>query len=127
MKGVNLALKWGLREINLMTDSATVHGWVKVALAEERRIRTKGTAEMIIKRRLGILKNLSEGFNLRIANNFVPTMKNKADVLTRVKKGWLATKEEDSVMRNAAVCAAAVDLKEIHEMHYVGVDRSLFF
>lgn len=126
LKGVNLALKWGLKEINVMTDSATVHGWVKVALAEERRIRTKGAAEMIIKRRLGILKNLSEEFDLRIAITFVPTLKNKADALTRVKKGWLATKEEDPVLGKAAMCAAAVDLKEIHGMHHVGVDRTLF-
>ena len=30
LKGVNLALKWGLRNINLMTDSATLYRWVNV-------------------------------------------------------------------------------------------------
>ena len=38
LKGFNLALKWDLRDVNLITDSATVHGWVKIMLTEERRI-----------------------------------------------------------------------------------------
>ena len=35
LKGVNLAIKGGLRKIELITDSATVSGWIKLALDEE--------------------------------------------------------------------------------------------
>ena len=28
LKGVNLALKWGLKDISVMTDSATVLSWL---------------------------------------------------------------------------------------------------
>ena len=59
LKGINLALKWDLRNIELMTDSATVYGWVQITLSEERRVRTKGAAEMVVKRRLGVLKSLN--------------------------------------------------------------------
>ena len=125
LKGVNLALKWGLKDINLMTDSATVYGWVNVTLTEERRIRTKGAAEMIVKRRLGVLRNLIDEFSLRVAIVLVTSAKNKADVLTRVKKDWLTTERCDPE-EEVVVCAGAVDLEKLHEMHHVGVDRTLF-
>ena len=126
LKGVNLALKWGLKNVNLMTDSATVHGWVNTALTEEKRIRTKGAAEMIVKRRLGILKNLIEEFDLKVTVSYVPTSKNKADVLTRVKRHWLPVEDEAESYDGGAVCATAVNVKEMHNMHHVGVDRTLY-
>ena len=71
-----------MKEINLVMDSAIVYGWVKVALVEER-IPTRGAAEIIIKRKM------CEEFNPRIFVTLLPTLNNKADVLGRVKKGWL--------------------------------------
>ena len=41
LKGVNLALKWGLKDVEVKTDSATVFGWVKVTLTGEKRIRQR--------------------------------------------------------------------------------------
>ncbi|XP_076031925.1 uncharacterized protein LOC143019828 [Oratosquilla oratoria] len=58
IKGINLALKWGLREIEIRTDSATVAGWMNSVLTAEKRVRTKGAAEILVKRRLGILREL---------------------------------------------------------------------
>ncbi|XP_029636193.1 uncharacterized protein LOC115211658 [Octopus sinensis] len=49
LKGVNLALKWGLHTIEIRTDSATVLGWVTAVITNERRVRTKGVAEMLVK------------------------------------------------------------------------------
>ena len=125
LKGVNLALKWELRDIEVMTDSATVHGWVSLTLNEERRIRTKGAAEMIVKRRLGVLRNLVDEFGLRVKISLVPTTRNKADILTRVSKKWLAT-GDDGPDKDEMVCASGVDLEALHGMAHVGVDRSLF-
>ena len=110
LKGINLALKWKFRYINLMTDSATVYGWVTNTLTEERRIKTRGAAEMIVKRRLGVLRNLIDEFELKITISQVPTSKNKADELTRVKKEWLAT-EKASIGEREAVCAGAVNVR----------------
>ena len=125
LKGINLALKWGLRTIEIKTDSVTVHGWMKSVITEERRLRTKGAAEMIVKRRLGILRDLINEFGLKLSVTIVPTAKNKADALTRVKKVWL-TSETDNGEKGDACCAGVVNLTEMHNMHHMGLDRTLY-
>lgn len=94
LKGVNLALRWGLHALEIRTDSATVRGWVASVISNQKRIRTKGVAEMLVKRRLGILRELATEFGLTLQVVFVPSEKNKADVLTRVKKPWLVVAED---------------------------------
>lgn len=127
LKGVNLSVKWGLREVEVRTDSASVYGWMKATLSAEKRIRTKGAAEMIVKRRLGILKELVEVYDLNVCPVFVPSEKNKADVLTRVKKGWLKGAPLDREEEETAVCCVGTpSVKELHQMHHMGVDRTLF-
>lgn len=125
LKGINLALKWGLREVDVRTDSATVLGWLKSVVTEEKRVRTKGASEMIVKRRLGILRELKDVYGLKLCVVFVPSEKNKADALTRVKKAWLGVPAET---KEAAMvcCVGAPSVKELHQMHHMGVDRTLF-
>ena len=94
VRGVNLALKWGLREIEVVTDSANVCGWVGLMLSEEKRIKTKGAAEILIKRRIGVLKDLVEDLQFGLTITLVPLERNKAEVLTRVKKSWLSAGKE---------------------------------
>lgn len=125
LKGVNLALKWDLRDIELRTDSATVFGWLRSAVTAENRVRVKGLSELIVKRRLGILKDLIEEFRVNLRLSFVPSEKNKADVLTRVKKAWLGVPEEAS--EEAMVCCTGVQsVEDLHQMHHMGVDRTLY-
>nr|XP_027233814.1 uncharacterized protein LOC113825211 [Penaeus vannamei] len=77
LKGINLALKWSLRDIEIRTDSATV------------------------------------------------SEKNKADVLTRVKKTWLGFQEE--VEKETSVCCAGVSsMEDLHKMHHMRDDRTLY-
>ena len=83
-KGVNLALKWGLRELELKTDSAIVASWIGSLVSGERRVRTKGVAELLVKRRLGVLRDLVCEFGLELVVLLIPSQKNRADVLTRV-------------------------------------------
>ena len=80
---------------------------------------------MIVKRRFYILRNLIDEFDLSVEIIFVPTSKNKADELTRVKKTWL-TNVEDDENEGATVCAGTIDLEKVHNMHHVAVERSLF-
>ena len=49
LKGINLALKWNLAKIELETDSATIVGWIKTINNNDKRAKTKGASEMIIK------------------------------------------------------------------------------
>ena len=125
VKGLNLAVKWNLNDVVLMTDSATVHGWVKLALSGDRNIRTKGAAEVIIKRRLCILKNLVDELDLKIEVRLVPSARNKADVLTRVKTKWLELSKRVE-KESGEVGVAAISLRDAHGMHHMGIDRSLY-
>lgn len=77
---------------------------------------------MIIKRRLGILGELIDEFHLKLRVIYVPSEKNKADVLTRVKKVPEDPEEEVAMV----CCSGAMNLKEMHHMHHMGVDRTLF-
>lgn len=123
LKGINMAIKWGLESVEVRTDSATAGAWVKTVISAEKRVRTKGAAEMIIKRRLGNLKELITEFGLDIVVQLVPTEKNKADSLTRVKKSWLVSNEVEPTH----LCAGAVvDLAELHNKHHMGIDRTLY-
>ena len=90
LKCFNLALKWNLTVKELKTDSATVLGWINTVTNNDKKAKTKGASEMVIKHRLRILKDLIEKFEVALNVTFVPTQKNKADSLTRVCKEWLA-------------------------------------
>ena len=71
--------------------------WIKSEVSGDKRIRTKGAAKTLIKCRLG-----------------VPLQKNKADMLTRGKKD------------TALVCFVGEELKNLHNMHYLGKGRTLY-
>ena len=51
VRGISLAAKWGLREVVVMTDSATVLGWLRSARFESHVVMTRGMSEMLIRRR----------------------------------------------------------------------------
>ena len=116
VRGVNLALKWGLREIEVVTESATVCGWMRLMLSEEKRIKTKGAAEMLVKRRIGVLKELIDDLQLALTITLVPSERNKADVLTRVKKSWLSAGKDGE---EDGICAGAVSLREMHHLGWI--------
>ena len=123
MKGVNLGVKWGLKEMVIMTDSVTVSRWIELTLSEERRIKTSGAAEILVKRRLAALKALVEELGMKLEVRTVASTENKADVLTRVKKEW---KESVKTSRHEEVGCAAVSPKELHDQHPFGVERSWY-
>ena len=117
MKGINMCAKWGLKEVIVKTDSATVCNWLHLTITEERRVRTKGAAEVLVKRRLGIFKSMIQELDMNISVVLVKSGENKADSLTRVKKRWLK--------RDHAMCAV-VDVKTLHDKHHMGVERSWY-
>lgn len=120
LKGVNMCVNWGLQDVTVMTDSATVEGWLKLTLNGERRVKTKGAAEILIKRRLGVLKSLVEELGLRLDVKLVRSAENKADALTRVWKKWLAQEKEDTA------CMTVDEVRDLHDSHHMGVERTWF-
>ena len=117
VKGLNLAVDWGLEDIIIRTDSATVRSWCNLALTEEHPVRSKGAAEVLVKRRLGIFKSIVQELNLKVSIELVPSSKNIADTLTRVPKAWL--------VEEANSCSVGL-VEDIHGRHHMGVERTLF-
>jgi len=89
IRGLNLAIAWGAREVDLRTDSAAVHRWISDALSGRARLRTRAAGEMLIRRRVGIIRQLVEELELSMTVALVRSEKNPADALTRVPKAWV--------------------------------------
>ncbi|XP_065683354.1 uncharacterized protein LOC136096124 [Hydra vulgaris] len=87
VRGINLAVKWDIKNLLIFTD--LVHGWLKSVLTESHRVRSNGLSKMLIKRRLSLLRDLIKEYSTNSIMKWVPSSKNKADVLTRVSKKWL--------------------------------------
>ncbi|XP_067951402.1 uncharacterized protein [Watersipora subatra] len=88
-RGVNLAIAWGFKSFTLAVDSLTVVNWMSNTIDGCNRVRTKGAAEMLVKRRLGVIRDTITEYGLSVTMRLVPTVENKADRMTRVPKKWL--------------------------------------
>ena len=121
LKGVNLALKWDIKKIEIMTDSATVRGWLHSLFTGSHRIRTHGAAEMLVKRRLSMLQELQEMYAVTISVSLVGSEHNKADPLTRVKSQWLR-----QVEATCCVCSPGL-IKKVHDASHLGVQSTFYF
>ncbi|XP_043206644.1 uncharacterized protein LOC122372990 [Amphibalanus amphitrite] len=144
LSGVNMAIAWGIKDIDLRTDSATVHKWVSDALSGRSRLRTKAHAEVLIRRRVDIIRELVTEFQLTITIELVKTDENPANVMTRVPKEWLracrAEEEAGAITCAAPVAAAVVTdgeptppdtaamIRAVHEnIGHQGVRRTLWY
>ena len=130
IKGVNMALLWGLTKLHLRTDSQNVLSWVSDSLSGKARLKTKASSEMLIRRRLGLLNDLITEYSLRVDVGFVPSEANIADRLTRVPQRWL--KPDRSADQAAGTCGAVAgttsDISDIHRMTcHQGVNRTYYF
>ena len=90
IRGVNMAVAWNMRAIELRTDSATMHRWVSDALTGRARLRTKAHGEMLIRRRVNTICQSAAEFGLSLSVVLVRSAKNHADALTRVPRAWLS-------------------------------------
>ena len=120
VRGVNLSLKWGLQSVEVITDSATVKRWMSSALEGNCRVKIAGMSELLVRRRLGLFKELVDSFSMTVSIRLVESKKNRADILTRVSKRWLQEEKEDGEV----VCAANVE--SLHAEHHFGVDKTLY-
>ena len=125
IKGINLAISCGFTKIDVLSDSATVVGWINYLLEESKRIKASGLAEMLVKRRVNIVKELIEAFDLNLKISLVRSNENKADALTRVPKSWLTEKHIEYVA-TAVETNNAKFIKEVHEKCHGGLNRTLY-
>lgn len=139
LKGLNLALKWNLQTLEIITDSAAVLCWVRSTLTGSSRVRVSGMSEMLVKRRLGLVKEVVEEFDLTLSITLVESCRNKADVLTRVCKAWaksshdrehrgkdsLSSKSGERLEYGIGEHSCAVSVEALHAQHHFGVERTL--
>ena len=119
VKGLNLAMKWGVTTIDVMTDSLIVSKWLNAALKDEKRIRVSGLSEVLVRRRVSLVKSMVEELGIKITVTLVPSAENRADVISRVPKKWLLSGSPN-------IGAVGVDYNPDHEQHHLGVERSLY-
>ena len=120
VRGVNLSLKWGLQSVEVITDSVTVKRWMSSALEGNCRVKVAGMSELLVRRRLGLFKELVDSYSMDVTVRLVESKKNRADILTRVSKRWLCKEKREG----EEVCAANVD--SLHAEHHFGVDKTLY-
>ncbi|XP_067949793.1 uncharacterized protein [Watersipora subatra] len=131
-RGVNLAIAWGFKTFTLAVDSLTVVNWMSNTIDGRNRVRTKDAAEMLVKRRLGVIRDTITEYGLSVTMRLVPTVENKADRMTRVPKKWLGHRGMSGC--EAESMAAAIFTGETlgdavwaaHLPHHLGVERTLY-
>ena len=111
----------GKQAVEIRMDSATVASWIKSKVWEIRGSGKKGANEMLIKCQLRTLEDLIREFGLKLMVTLVPSQKNKAEMLTRVKRACLQEKKDI-----APVCCVEEDLKDLHNMHHFWKQRTLY-
>uniref|UniRef100_A0A5S6QF95 Reverse transcriptase domain-containing protein n=1 Tax=Trichuris muris TaxID=70415 RepID=A0A5S6QF95_TRIMR len=79
----------GMRNIELMTDSSTIHLWISDGPSGKARLKMKAASEMLIRRRVDTVLSLVKEYNLEFFRTLVNSASNKEDVLTRVPQRWL--------------------------------------
>ncbi|XP_065651146.1 uncharacterized protein LOC136079341 [Hydra vulgaris] len=130
IRGMNMALMWKLKKVTVFTDSVTVFHWVSDALTRKSRLRSKATGEMLIRRRLSVLQQLIEEYNVSVEVKLIPSKDNLADALTRVRSRWL-NKLTVPECRNSCMGIVATKAESISDIHqrtgHFGVNRMLNF
>uniref|UniRef100_A0A5S6QMY9 RNase H domain-containing protein n=1 Tax=Trichuris muris TaxID=70415 RepID=A0A5S6QMY9_TRIMR len=105
IRGLNLALLWRMRRIEIMTDSSTVYRWISDGLSGKSRLRTKAAGEMLIRRRVSTVLSLVKEYALQLTVHLVRSDANRADTLTRVPQKIMKILPD----RQEHACAVVVD------------------
>ncbi|XP_067949567.1 uncharacterized protein [Watersipora subatra] len=126
VKGLNLAMKWNLKRLTVVTDSKSVYAWVQSVITYSHRPKVHGLCEMIVRRRLGLIAQLIDECEVELTIKLVNSSCNEADVSTRVRQKWLVNTTK---LANVAVvdnAASYADVRKTHDLHHFGIDRTLY-
>lgn len=129
IRGINLALRWGRRELEIVTDSQTVYFWLRSVINRTHNVKTKALDEVLIRRRLNTLRELIVEENISVRVTLVPSERNLADALTRVPKKWLLTKSlalagEVSPVEHDDTPVSIEEVRRIHNTGHFGIERT---
>lgn len=124
VKGVNLALLWEVRDLEVMTDSSTVFGWIRDLTTDAKRIRSHGLGEVLVRRRLGLLREIMTECSVQLTPVLVRSDENLSDRLTRVPKSWLGKDICLAAITSRAEANAAI--QQVHRAVHCGLDKTLY-
>ena len=83
LKGINLALQWGVKILHVRTHFLCMYHWVLDTLSGKARVQTKAASKMLI-RRLSTIKKVAAEYELCMDVTLVTLNCNVADGLTWV-------------------------------------------
>ncbi|XP_065678270.1 uncharacterized protein LOC101240277 [Hydra vulgaris] len=116
LRGLNLASKWGIKELTVYSESKSTVGWLNAVLKEEYCVKTWGISQLLVQRRLNTIKEVAK--DIQIAVQMIPSEINLADRLSQIPQKWCRT-----------VCAAGLleqkDIWKIHSIGHFSVARTL--
>jgi len=125
IRGINMAIRWGWKKFTLKTDSATVKSWLNAALHDTHNVRTHALSEMLIRRRIDMLRELRKQEALVVFVELVRSEDNLADRVTRIPKRWLAPSEMTAALvETVTENREGKEIEEIHVRHHLGTDRT---
>ena len=124
--GIALALKWGAKNLVIMTDSASVHWWLSAMLSGERKIRVRGDSEMLVRRRLELIEETLKAYSVQWSVRRVESEKKKADLLTRVPKPWLRPPVTVAIVGPDGTLEMRA-AERAHDVAHLGVQATLYF
>ena len=128
-RGVNIAFAWKLNKLQLFTDYVTVFHWISVAVTGKSRLRSKDSAELLIRRSVNLFRVLIDDYNLDVNVNLISSKENLIDSIARIPGGWMRMLKLNDVTNCAGM--ALTDGKSILEIPrrtgHFGVRRTLHF
>jgi len=103
IKALTLATEWNVRNVQLLTDSKTVVGWLHTVLSNTHRLKTSGLHSVLVRQRLQIIASIVDVAQMSVDVQWVPSEDNRADELTRVPPAWVtyAKQRTDDVVATA--------------------------
>ena len=133
LKGVNLALQWEARVLQIVTNSACTHQLMTDALTRKVWLTTKASSEMLIWRRLAMFAKTIKEYNFVVDVVLIRLAMNKAEALTRVPQQWLtsAWKGSEPLQQPCATITHRLDSLWIMSIHrqcgHSRIKQALYF
>lgn len=121
VKGLNVAQRWGRREIEIVTDSASVYRWLQAIIERSCNIRTRSLYQILIRRRLDIIEEIINEANYHVSVKWIKSNENLADSLTRVPGTWVKEREP----KESLMAVTFRDVQDLHAISHFGVDKTL--
>lgn len=127
LKGLNMAINWKLRTIYMKTDSKAVYSWLTSILTGDKRIKTKGISEILVRRRLSLIKDIVRECELTLQVDWICTNENLADSLTRVPQKWLKRNQVCCTIVEEKSRLSESTITELHNEHHFGIEKTCYF